>query len=329
MTGHNSASATHSHLAPHLSPPANAMILAAKISMGGNILLFSVKLVAVALINSLAVLTDLGISCVGLGLSAVLYYSVKMAQRPADFFHNYGYDKIENVCEAIEGIVLLGLATMMSVMAIIAMVKPDHIGSPTIGLSVSLISAIVNFTGSYFILRLGTTARSPAVRAEGVHYKLEGIISSSIAIAFLVALTMNATGYGWLNPYVDATATLVASALIAIPSLRLAVHAFYTLLDASLEEPGKMEVMKHLIFHMDKYCDLKDLKTRVAGAKKFIECKLVMPGDMALRKGHEKVSVIERDMKNNIANSEVLIKLVPCAKDCELIRRGGRCPYTD
>jgi cation diffusion facilitator family transporter len=305
------------------------MMLAVKISMAGNILLFAIKLTAVLFLNSLAVITDLGITCVGLGVSGILYYSIKMAQRPADLFHNYGYAKIENVCEAIEGIILIGMATIVSVLAIISLAKPEHVGSPFIGLSVSAVGATINFVGAFFILRMAATSRSPAVKAEGLHYKLEGFISSSIALAFIIAIGLEKTGHGWLNGYVDSTAALAASALIAVPSFRLAKHAFFTLLDASLEEPGKMEVMKHLVAHMDKYCDLKELKTRVAGTKKFIEFKLIMPGDVALRKGHNKTSVIEEDMKKNIHNSEVMIKLEPCKEDCKFIAHGQKCPYAD
>ena len=67
-----------------------AMLKAAGISLTGNIILFAVKLTALLLVHSLAIATDLGITVAGLIVSIILYHSVKVSNRPADFVHNYG-----------------------------------------------------------------------------------------------------------------------------------------------------------------------------------------------------------------------------------------------
>jgi len=86
------------------------MMLAVKVSLVCNAILFIIKGVTLVIVNSLALAADLGISFVALGISVFLYYAIKMSNKPADVFHNYGYGKIENVTEAIEGVILVGLA---------------------------------------------------------------------------------------------------------------------------------------------------------------------------------------------------------------------------
>ncbi len=90
------------------------MMLAVKVSLFSNIALCIIKVVALVIVDSLAIAADLGISCVGLSVSVILYYAIKISNKPADFLHNYGYGKIENVSEVIEGVVLVGLALAMS-----------------------------------------------------------------------------------------------------------------------------------------------------------------------------------------------------------------------
>ena len=130
------------------------MLRATRVSLFCNIVLVLIKITALFLVNSLAIAVDLGISFVGLTVSVILYYSIKMANRPADFFHNYGYGKVENVCEALEGVVLMGIALAMSSMAVTHLLHPKPVNMPAIGVVSSLINATLNFGGSFYILKM-------------------------------------------------------------------------------------------------------------------------------------------------------------------------------
>jgi divalent metal cation (Fe/Co/Zn/Cd) transporter len=98
-------------------------------------------------------------------------------------------------------------------------------------------------------------------------------------------------------------------------------------LDASIEEGSSLEVIKWLAQHSEKYCDFRNIKSRVAGRKKFIELELVMPKDIILGKGHDIVTTLEKDILANIPESTVTIKMVPCDEDCELLDKNEKCPY--
>ena len=303
------------------------MMKAIKVSLFGNIILFSIKIVALILVNSLAIAVDLGISTVALVISVILYYSIKLANRPEDLFHNYGYSKIEHVCEAVEGIVMIGIALAMSFQAFVNIIHPKHINMPLVGLVSSTINFTINFIGASYILRMAKKSSSPAIHAEGIHYKLEGFVSMTIAAAFLVSIALSASKHVAIEPYIDPIATLLVSAMITIPSFNLAKNAFFKLLDASIEEGSSLEVIKWLAQHSDKYCAFKNLKSRIAGRKKFIEFELVMPEDILLSKGHNIVSLLEKDIRLNIPESVVNIKMVPCDKDCEFEKKKEKCPY--
>ncbi len=303
------------------------MLKAAQISLFGNIILFTAKFTALLLVRSLAIATDLGITVAGLVVSVILYHAVKVSNRPADFSHNYGYGKIEHICEAVEGIVLIGIALVMSVQAAIHIAHPFEIGTPWLGFGFSVFSAAVNFIGAAWILSLAADCRSPAVRAEGVHYQLEGCISSTIAAAFLLAVFLMPTPLKRWTVYLDPFATLVVSAWIAFPSFQMARHAFLKLLDASLEEGSKLEVMKQLGKYLGRCCEFRDIRSRNSGRKKFVECSVVLPRGMPFPEAHHIADEIERDLRDSIPECEAAVRIIPCAEDCALLASSQKCPY--
>ncbi|MCM8776174.1 MAG: cation diffusion facilitator family transporter [Candidatus Omnitrophica bacterium] len=308
-------------------PAQVAMLQAARISLAGNIFLFAIKLTALILVRSLAIATDLGITVVGLIVSIIFYHSVKVSNRPADFVHNYGYGKIEHVCEALEGIILIGIAVVMSIQAVIHLFHGNEIALPWLGFGFSLVSAAVNFVGSAWILSLSKICASPAVRAEGIHYRLEGFISMTIAVAFMLVILLVPTSLKPWTIYLDPIATLIVSAWITVPSFHMSHHAFLKLLDASLEEGSKMEVFKQLGKYMGQCCEFRNIRSRSAGRKKFVECDVVLPAWMSFPEAHQIAGKIEKDIQNNIRGCEAKIRMIPCDESCVFRPLPTRCPY--
>lgn len=305
------------------------MMVAVRVSLFCNVILFVIKVITLLIVNSLAVAADLGISVIALCVSGILYYAIKMSDKPADLLHNYGYGKIENVTEAIEGVVLLGLALAMSVQAILNFVRPGEVHSPSIGLIASLLGVAINFWGSGFILKLAKKHASPALKAEGIHFRLEGFISLAISVAFALVIILDRAGFWTLAKYVDPLATLIVSAIITVPSVRLLREAFMKLLDASIGETSQMDVIKALAGHYDRYCDFKNIRTRSAGRKQFVDIHLIMPDHISVKSAHQITAALRKDITAAISESEVTVHMEPCKRDCAYIKNNEACPYAD
>jgi cation diffusion facilitator family transporter len=306
---------------------AKDMMLAVKVSLFSNILLCVIKAVALVVVNSLAIAADLGISCVALAVSMILYYSIKMANRPADVLHNYGYSKVENVCELTEGAVLIGLALAMSFQAAMNLIRVEGVHSPQVGFAASLVGVVINFWGAAFIMKLARKSASPALKAEGLHFRLEGYISFAITLSFVIIIIVSRAGFPKAAQYVDPIVTLLVSGIIVVPSARLLKEAFMKLLDAAIEEAGQMDVIKALAKHMDGYCGFRNIRTRTAGRKQFIDLHLIMPAHIPLKNAHDIVSALRDDIMLTIAESEVTIRLEPCESNCAFVEEGQQCPY--
>jgi len=303
------------------------MMRAAGISLWFNVILFTFKLAALLIVHSLAIATDFAITAVGLTVSVILYKSLKLSLRPADLLHNYGYGKVEHVCEAMEGIVLMGIAVIMSFQALATFFRPHNVSFPWVGFASSALSLTLNFVGASLLFRLAGKSSSPAVKAESLHFTLEGFISTAIAGAFLLTIILKYGNFSHITPYIDPATTILVGIAISLPSIKLTKQAFVNLLDASIEEPSKMETVVRLAHLADHYCNFKDIKTRSAGHKKFIEVKLVMPKDIEFSKAYDIASMIQKDIAAGVPGSEVTVTTEPCSKDCGLIQDKKPCPY--
>lgn len=303
------------------------MMVAVKVSLICNIILFIIKAITLVIVHSLAVVADLGISVISLVVSGLLYYAVQVADKPADYFHNYGYGKIENVAEAIEGIVLIGLALAMTVQAILHLLNPGGIHSPLIGLIGSSLGILINFWGSAFIIKSAEQSSSPALKAEGIHFRLEGYISLAITLSFAVYMLLEARGYHSVSGYVDPIATLIVSAVIALPSFHLLRDAFFKLLDASIGESSQMDVIKVLARHHERFCNFTEIRTRSAGRTCFVDVRLVMPDHLSIKATHEVAVAVEQDIARAMKWSDVRVQIEPCARNCVFVKRDQPCPY--
>lgn len=303
------------------------MITAALLSLWFNVGLFAVKVTALIFVKSLAIAADLAITVVGLTVSVILYQSIKLSNKPANLAHNYGYGKVEHVCEAIEGVVLVGIALVLTILAVNSFTHPSHIPFPWLGLLSSCIGFSLNFIGTFFLFDLAKKSRSPAVKAEAVHFKLEGFISFSIAAAFLMTIAVKGTRLGFLECYIDPSVTIIVCAAILLPSVKLSRQAFFNLLDASIDETNKIDIVTQLGAHAENYCNFKNIKTRQAGHKKFIEITIILPRDMSFEKAYLIAEKMENDIRCSVKGSDVAVKIEPCKKDCVLISDGLVCPY--
>ncbi|TFG27692.1 cation diffusion facilitator family transporter, partial [Candidatus Thorarchaeota archaeon] len=80
---------------------------AALIAITGGLIVFSIKIIAYFISNSVALLSDALESIVNILASGMMIFSIYISERPADETHNYGHQKIEDISSAFEGILII------------------------------------------------------------------------------------------------------------------------------------------------------------------------------------------------------------------------------
>jgi cation diffusion facilitator family transporter len=278
---------------------------AAALSIASNLTLILLKLVAGAVTGSVAIVTEAVHSGVDLIASVVAYFSVRKAGEPADESHRYGHEKIENLAAAIEGMLVLvgsGIIVFESVRRLIVGGTVEHLG---FGIAVVAFSAVANLVVSASIGRTARATDSPALAGDATHLRTDAYTS----LAVLVGLALvQITGADWLDPVV---ALLVAGAIVTA-GVRLLLGSSRVLVDEALPEEERAAIHAEVIAFGDRgVVGYHQLRTRRAGARRYVDLHLQFETGTSLEQAHEIAHAIQDAIAARLDGADVLIHLEP------------------
>src|SRR5215207_2618628 len=292
---------------------------AAALSIASNSTLILLKLVAGAITGSVAIVTEAVHSAVDLMASVIAYFSVRKAGEPADEMHRYGHEKIENLAAAIEGMLILvgsGIIVFESGRRLISGGSVDHLG---FGIAVVAFSAVANLVVSAVIARTARDTASPALEGDAAHLRTDAYTS----IAVLVGLALvQITGAEWLDPVV---ALLVAGAIVTA-GVRLLMGSSRVLVDEALPEEERAAIHAEVIaFGARGVVGYHKLRTRRAGARRYVDLHLQFETGTSLEQAHEIAHAIQDAIAARLQGADVLIHLEPADR----VRPGTEWARTD
>jgi len=85
-------------------------IKTARLSIFSNLFLIALKVIAGLVSGSVSILSEAIHSGMDLLASLIAYFSLRVADKPADKEHPYGHGKFENISGVIEALLILGAA---------------------------------------------------------------------------------------------------------------------------------------------------------------------------------------------------------------------------
>jgi cation diffusion facilitator family transporter len=292
---------------------------AAALSIASNSALILLKLVAGAVTGSVAIVTEAVHSGIDLIASVVAYFSVRKAGEPADESHRYGHEKIENLAAAIEGMLILvgsGIIVFESVRRLIVGGTVEHLG---FGIAVVAFSAVANLIVSATIGRTARATASPALAGDAAHLRTDAY--TSVAVLAGLAL-VQITGAEWLDPVV---ALLVAGAIVTA-GVRLLMGSSRVLVDEALPEDERAAIHAQVVAFGDHgVVGYHQLRTRRAGARRYVDLHLQFEAGTSLEQAHEIAHEIQDAIAARLDGADVLIHLEPADR----VRPGTEWTRTD
>ncbi|MGB2710940.1 MAG: cation diffusion facilitator family transporter [Conexibacter sp.] len=278
---------------------------AAGLSIGSNVTLIALKLVAGAITGSVAIITEAIHSAIDLIASIVAYFSVRKAGEPADESHRYGHDKIENLAAAIEGmLILVGSAIIVfeSIRRLIAGSEIERLG---FGIAVVGFSAVANLLVSASIARTARETESPALEGDAAHLRTDALTSLAV-LAGLVLVQV--TGADWLDPV---AALLVATAIVTA-GVRILLRSSRVLVDEALP-PGELAAIEAEVraFGGRGVAGYHQLRTRRGGSRRYVDLHLQFRAGTTLEQAHAIAHELQDAIAARLRGADVLIHLEP------------------
>ena len=260
------------------------------------------KAAAWALTGSVGLLSDALESFVNLAGALLAIAMLTVAARPPDDDHPHGHGKAEYFSSGAEGSLILLAAAGIAVAAGRRLLSPRPLEQLGLGLAISVVASVVNLAVALVLLRAGRRHESVTLEANAQHL-LSDVWTSVGVIAGVGAVAL--TGRQWL----DAAVALLVSANIAWTGLRIVRRAITGLMDTALAPAEQIALRRALAPHVVEPVQVHALRSRQAGARRFVTMHVLVPGDWSVQRGHELLERIEADIRGTIPNVTVLTHL--------------------
>jgi len=274
------------------------------LSIGTAIATITLKAIAYFLTGSVGLLSDAFESLVNLAVAIIALIMLKIAEQPPDEEHHYGHTKAEYFASIIEGLFIFIAAVAIILSAVDRIIHPKIIEQAFLGLGISIIASIVNYVVAQKLLKVGKKHHSITLEADGQHLMTDVITSIGVIIAvFLVAIT----GWKILDPVV---AILVAINIIFTGS-KLIKRSVLGLLDTSISR-GELDIIKSVFNKYErKGLEFHGLRTRQSAQRRFVSFHVLTPGSWSIKKGHDILEDIEKEIRDSIEKVTVSTHLEP------------------
>lgn len=259
---------------------------------------------AYVITGSVGILSDALESLVNLAAAIVALVALYVAAQPADEEHAYGHSKAEYFASGFEGALILVAAATIAFTAARRLLDPQPLEAVALGLAITVIASLVNLAVSVVLVRAGRRYESIALEADARHLMTD--VWTSAAVVVGVGATA-LTGWHRLDPVI---ALAVAANIVRI-GVDLLRRSMLGLLDTALPEGVRHEIVTILEGATGEGVEYHALRTRQAGARRFVSFHILVPGDWSVQRGHDLLERIEAEVRDAMPNTTVFTHLEP------------------
>lgn len=277
---------------------------AALLSVVSNSVMVAMKIAVGLYTGAMSVVSEGIHSSVDLIASLAQYFSVKKSAEPPDKEHSYGHGKFENVSAGAESLLIMLAGFLIAANAIEASDSGKVPESINAGIIIMIISIIVNYLVSGYMMKVAKETNSQALEADSVHLRADIWTSVGVLAGLLL---INATGFLWL----DSVIALFVAIVIIRAGVKLAKKAFVDLTDTALPEKD-LATIRGIIKVFPEVKGFHAMRTRKSGDKIMLDMHILFDGSMHLSRVHAVCDEIEKHLKKyGFSKLDVLIHPEP------------------
>ncbi len=274
------------------------------LSIAAAIVTMLLKTAAWQLTGSVGLLSDALESLVNLAGALMALAMLSIAARPPDEDHPYGHGKAEYFSAGVEGTLIVIAAISIAVAAVDRLLHPRALEQVGLGLAVSVAAALVNLGVALVLLRAARTHRSVTLNASA-HHLLTDVWTSAGVLVGVAAVAV--TGWNQLDPLV----AIAVAVNIVWTGSRIVMSSVAGLMDASLPA-SEIKLLRQVL---DRYAsrgiEYHALRTRQAGARRFVSLHVLVPPEWPVQRGHDELERIEADIRRALPPVTVFTHLEP------------------
>ena len=279
------------------------MKTAAACSVGVAVVLIIIKLFALIMTDSVALLSSLIDSSLDAGASFLNLWAVRQSLIPADRDHRFGHGKIEPLASLGQAAFIAGSAVLLIFQSIQYILHPRTITHVGIGIGVMVVSIVLTLLLVSFQRYVVKKTNSVAISADYAHYAGDVLMNFSVIISLFVS------SYFQFR-YADPIFALLIALYLIVSVVRVLKQSLSQLVDAELPVEEKQKIADVVLSSAD-VSGLHDLRTRSSGTHWFIQLHLELDPSFTLMKAHAVADAVEKRLQESFPNAEIIIHQDP------------------
>ncbi len=276
------------------------------LSVASNAVLVIFKLIIGFMTGLVSVIAEALHSANDLLASVIAYFGVKGSLRPPDKEHPYGHGKVEIITGWIENFLILIIGIGIIYEGYKKFTERSEPKLIIVGIAIMILSGIVNWFVSVYLIKKGKELRSVGIEVDGEHLRADVITSFGIAAALIV---MQLSGIWWLDPL---GAVFVGVWVLGI-FVRLSYKLTHQIIDMGLsdEETARIEEVLRNTKGIKEY---HKLRTRQSGSTVFIDMHVLVDGKMTVKASHDMTEKIQKQLRHMFGDVNSMIHVEPYNK---------------
>ncbi|AIK17050.1 cation diffusion facilitator family transporter [Glaesserella parasuis] len=252
--------------------------------------------------GSMAILAAMTDSLVDLFASLTNMLVLRFALQPADDDHTFGHGKAESLAALAQSAFITGSATFLLLQGIQRLTEPQLVQSSELGIAISLFSIVLTAALVLYQKKVVKLTQSPAIEADSLHYQTDLYMNAAILMAMILNI------YGVI--YADALFAIGIALYILFNAAKMCWEAVQSLLDKALPQEEVDQIWAIALQH-PRIIGIHDVKTRRAGAIRFIQLHLELDDHLPLVVAHDITDSLEQKILAVFPHSEVIIHQEP------------------
>jgi cation diffusion facilitator family transporter len=287
----------------------------ALLSVLSNSGLMVLKLAVGLSIGSVSVISEALHSGVDLLAALIALFAVRTAAKPADEDHPFGHGKFENASGTVEALLIFLAAAWIVAQAVEKLIgHGPELRGPAWGAGLMALSAVVNVFISRALFRVGKRTDSVALCADGLNH-LTDVWTSAGVMAGLGAVWLGKRIWGVDLAWLDPVAAIIVALLIVRAAWRLTQQTARDLLDVTLPPEEEQWIRDCLCSYPAPVHGFHHLRTRKAGATRFVEFHLWVDPQMSVEDSHALGDRIVGGIKERFPGTHVIVHVEPYEGD--------------
>lgn len=273
------------------------------LSIVAAVVTITLKSGAYVITGSVGLLSDALESIVNLVAAVGALIALSIATRAPDENHAYGYSKVEYFSSGLEGMLILVAAVTIIATASSRLIHPAGLNAVGLGVAVAVAASVINLVVAMRLLPVASHYRSITLEADARHL-LTDVWTSAGVVVGIAAVAL--TGWERLDPVI----ALAVAVNIVWTGVGLVRRSARGLMDAALPSEERLAIQAIMArYERSEGIQIHALRTREAGAHRFMSVRVLVPGGWSVDRGHGLLESIEYDIRAAVPSITVFTHL--------------------